>query len=64
MEHYNEMYEIRKNKMKTQYLKNSEIDKSWLEIYKERLVKREENEIYYMMKQGYEELKSIILDNH
>jgi hypothetical protein len=63
MEYYKQEYEKRVTKIREQYNNHPKIDETWLEIYKNRLVRRGEEDVFLMMEQGYKVLSSEILKN-
>ena len=62
MEYYEKMYNKRVRKIQTQYHKQPEIEKEWLDVYEKRLKRRGEEDIFIMMREGHKVLKEEMLD--
>lgn len=62
LEYYEDKYNDKVTKIKTQYNNNPDIEKTWLPIYKERLERRKEDNIYIMMEKGHKVLVDEILN--
>jgi hypothetical protein len=62
MEHYKEMYDKRVTLIRDQYKNQPELDKEWLDVYKERLSYRGERKVFDYMEQGYNLLRDDILN--
>jgi len=61
MEYYDEMFKSRVEKIRRQYQNSPEYEEQWLNIYKERLEKRKEEDVFEVLKQGHDILKDEIL---
>jgi hypothetical protein len=61
MEYYKQQYDKRADKIREQYKNQPDIEDKWLEIYKDRLKRRGEEDVYVMMEQGHRVLVKDIL---
>jgi len=61
MEYYKQQYDKRVDKIREQYKNQPEIEDKWLEIYKDKLKRRGEEDVYVMMEQGHRVLVKDIL---
>ena len=62
MKYFENKFNQRADKIKQQYISQPEMEKNWLNVYKERLEKRKEADIYVMLKEGHDKLLSTILN--
>ena len=61
MEYYKQCYDTRVTKIREQYKNQPDIEKDWLNIYQDRLIRRGEEDIFLMMKTGHDNLVKDIL---
>lgn len=64
MEKYLSLYQNRIDKIITQYNNDPSVEETWLDIYKNRLTRRGEADIYEMLKMGHDALIDNILKNN
>ena len=61
---YESAYEQRKDKIREQYEKQPEFEREWLNIYEERLKRRNEEPIFMMLVEGHDNLKEEIFNKN
>jgi hypothetical protein len=62
MNHYEKMFNKRADKIRQQYQDQPEYEDKWLDLYKYRLTRRGEEDIFIMMREGHKALVDEILD--
>lgn len=63
VKHYEEHYNKRIEKIRTQYKNQPEVEEKWLPIYKVRLEARKEKDVYSLLEQGHKQLRDEVLTN-
>ena len=61
MEYYEKMYNKRVNKVREQNKNQPEYENQWLDEYEKRLVRRGEEDVFIMLKEGHRLLKDKVL---